>query len=135
MLHHYMELGGLLMWPLLGCSVFLGAVLLERFWVVGVRHLLLGGRVERSLLTGHRRILPFFMDVPPSLGLLGTVLGVVQSFHLLDGKIEGNGIATGLGVACMTTIFGLGIATVASIFQHALDWVVGEAEPDPGRNL
>lgn len=127
MLGQFMALGGPLMWPLLACSILLGAVLVERLLVVGVRYRLLGGRLAARKLLWHRRVLPFFTDVPPSLGLLGTVVGVVRSFQLFDGRLTDDALGVGLGIACMTTIFGLGIAIVASISRYVLDWAVGEA--------
>lgn len=132
MLMQFMTLGGPLMWPLLACSVALGAVLFERCWTVGVRHLLLGGiggGGDRGGLTWHRRALPFFVDVPPSIGLLGTVIGVIRSFNLGGGGIDTDAVASGLGVACITTVFGLSVAIVASSAGHALDWVVGVEAP------
>ncbi|BAM03688.1 MotA/TolQ/ExbB proton channel family protein [Phycisphaera mikurensis] len=131
MLMRFMELGGPLMWPLLACSVLLGAVLFERLWTVGVLHLMLGaaGGVGPAALAWHRRALPFFVDVPPSIGLLGTVVGVIRSFNLGGGGIDTDAVASGLGVACITTVFGLSIAIVASIAQHLLDWITGQPEP------
>lgn len=125
MLMQFMQLGGALMWPLLACSVLLGAVLLERLWTIGVRHLLLGP-VDTAALIWHRRALPFFVDVPPSIGLLGTVVGVIRSFNLGGGSIDTDAVASGLGVACITTVFGLSVAITASIAGYALDWIAGE---------
>ncbi|MBL4699855.1 MAG: MotA/TolQ/ExbB proton channel family protein [Phycisphaeraceae bacterium] len=124
MLARYMQLGGPMMWPLAGCSVLLTAVLVERFWVIGIKLMLLNRSLPTESLAWHRRIVPFFTDVPPSLGLLGTVVGVVQSFHLIDGQISGDTIGTGLGVACITTIFGMGIAITASLAGYLLDGIV-----------
>ncbi len=126
MFGQFLDVGGPLMWPLLVCSILLGAVLIERFLVVGIRHRLLGARLSRPILTWHRRALPFFADVPPSIGLLGTVLGVVQSFQLMNGHLNSDAVGIGLGVACMTTIFGLGIAVVATVSSYVLDWLVAE---------
>ena len=130
MFAQFFEVGGPLMWPLLLCSILLGAVLIERILVVGCRHRLLGGRVPRTTLTWHRRALPFFADVPPSIGLLGTVIGVVKSFQLMDGHLNSDAVGAGLGIACMTTIFGLGIAVVASVSSYVLDWMVAEPVPE-----
>ncbi|MHC5029064.1 MAG: MotA/TolQ/ExbB proton channel family protein, partial [Planctomycetota bacterium] len=113
MVRHFLELGGPLMWVLLGCSALLGAVLIDRALVIGLRGTLLGWRVSKEQLLWHRRVLPFFTDVPPSIGLLGTVVGVVRSFELMDGRLSTSAVGAGLGIACMTTIFGLGIAIVA----------------------
>ena len=126
MFGQFLDVGGPLMWPLLICSILLGAVLIERVLVVGIRHRLLGGRVTRHVLTWHRRALPFFADVPPSVGLLGTVVGVVKSFELMNGQLNSQAVGVGLGIACMTTIFGLGIAVVASVSSYVLDWLVSE---------
>lgn len=126
MFGQFLDVGGPLMWPLLVCSILLGAVLIERFLVVGIRHRLLGARLSRHILTWHRRALPFFADVPPSIGLLGTVLGVVKSFQLMNGHLNSDAVGIGLGVACMTTIFGLGIAVVATVSSYVLDWLVAE---------
>ena len=97
-----MSLGGPLMWPLLVCSILLGAVLVERLVTVGLRHKLLGGRMSTDRLAWHRRVLPFFTDVPPSVGLLGTVVGVVQCFQITGGGLDGQNFFTpdapGLGL-------------------------------------
>ncbi|MCP3903428.1 MAG: MotA/TolQ/ExbB proton channel family protein [Planctomycetes bacterium] len=125
MFRQFIDLGGPLMWPLVVCSVLLGAVLVERFLVVGIGHRVFGRRLSAAGRDWHRRVLPFFTDVPPSLGLLGTVVGVVRSFRLLDGHLDAEAVTAGLGVACMTTIFGLGIAILASVSRYVLDWAVG----------
>jgi len=75
-------------------------------------------------LLSHRRMMPFFRDIPPSLGLLGTVVGVVKSFHLLNGRISADAVGEGLGIACLTTVFGIGIAISASLIGYLADWIV-----------
>lgn len=125
MFRHFIELGGPLMWPLLVCSILLVAVLIERLLVIGLGHRVLDLRLGDRTLGWHRRALPFFTDVPPSVGLLGTVVGVVQSFHLMNGQLDVDSVGAGLGVACMTTIFGLSIAIVATVAMYLLDWAVG----------
>ena len=125
MLWRYVQLGGPMMWPLIICSILLTAVLVERLWQLGIKHRLLGSRLRGEQLSWHRRVLPFFTDVPPSLGLLGTVVGVVQSFQLANGQVNGEAVGAGLGVACMTTVFGLGIGVIASISGYLFDWAAG----------
>jgi biopolymer transport protein ExbB len=120
------------MWPLLVCSVLLGGVLIERLLVVVVGWKLLGAKPRT--LDWHRRILPFFADVPPSLGLLGTVVGVVRSFQLMNGNLNTEAVGAGLGIACMTTIFGLGIAIVAAISSYALNWLIADAPVGEGQS-
>ena len=133
MFAQFFDVGGPLMWPLLVCSILLGAVLIERSLVVGLRHCLFGGRVSRHKLTWHRRALPFFADVPPSIGLLGTVVGVVKSFQLMEGNLNSDAVGAGLGIACMTTIFGLAIAVVASVSCYVFDWMVTEPVGEEAR--
>ncbi len=128
MIQNFLELGGPIMWPLLVCSILLGAVLSERLLVIGLRYKLMGSRLPAHMIGWHRRVLPFFGDVPPSLGLLGTVVGVVKCFELMDGRLNSNAVGVGLGIACMTTIFGLGIAIVASVAGYFLDWLIGAGE-------
>lgn len=123
MLMRYIELGGPLMWPLLACSVALGAVILERVWVLGWARLL-GRKLRPRVRTWHRRVLPFFVDIPPSVGLLGTVLGVVRSFDV-SGGLDPEGVGAGMGVACLTTVAGLSISIVASLARYGSDWLAG----------
>lgn len=132
MFRQFLEVGGPLMWPLLVCSVVLGGVLIERLLVVVVGWKLLGAKPRT--LDWHRRILPFFADVPPSLGLLGTVVGVVRSFQLMNGNLNTEAVGAGLGIACMTTIFGLGIAIVAAISSYALNWLIADAPVGEGQS-
>jgi biopolymer transport protein ExbB len=127
MLRTWFNSGGPLMWPLLVCSILLAAIIFERVWTVMKVHLT--GVDDREMaMKAHRRFLPFFIEVPPAIGLLGTVLGVVQSFHLLDGGGQINGVGSGLAIACTTTIFGVGIAVVAAIANHLLNWMTAEDE-------
>jgi biopolymer transport protein ExbB/TolQ len=127
---HFLEVGGPLMWPLLVCSILLGGVLIERFLIVVVGWKLLG--VRSAALDWHRKALPFFADVPPSLGLLGTVVGVVKSFHLMNGHLNTESVGAGLGIACMTTIFGLSIAIVASVSGYVLNSLIADAAVGEG---
>jgi len=117
-------LGGPLMWPLVLCSVALVAFLFERAAAVPTER----WRRDKEVRTAHRRVLAFFTDVPPALGLLGTVIGVIECFHLLEGEAPPDGISGGLGVACITTVFGLGIALVASVAGHGLDLLAVRGE-------
>lgn len=135
MLRNFFQLGGVMMWPLLACSVLLTALLFERAWTVLVKARLPGlGPSRHDRLTMHRRVLPFFQEVPPSLGLLGTVIGIVQSFSLLDGNLNANAVGSGLAVACITTIFGLSIAIAATAALHLLDCAVDPAAETAGRS-
>ncbi len=129
MFMRFIELGGPLMWPLLACSILLGGVMIERIWTIGIRWLLLKQKVPQITLVAHRRLMPFFRDIPPSLGLLGTVVGVVKSFQLLNGRLSAEAVGEGLGIACLTTVFGIGIAIAASMFGYLADWIVKADQP------
>ncbi len=131
MFREFLSLGGALMWPLFACSILFGAVLIERVWVIGISHCLLRRQLDLPRRTWHRRVLPFFTDVPPSLGLLGTVVGVVRSFHLMDGRLTSEAVGAGLAMACVTTIFGLGIGIAASVTGYLCDWATGATETRP----
>ena len=127
MIRTWFDSGGPLMWPLLVCSILLGGIVFERSWTILKVHLFGEGGSDASM-RAHRRFLPFFIGVPPAIGLLGTVLGVVQSFRLLDGEGRVEAVGSGLAVACTTTIFGVGIAVTAAITSHLLEWMSTEPE-------
>lgn len=127
MFYRFLDTGGPVMWPLLVCSIALIAFLLERAITLGLRKSL-GSRLTYRHLQAHRKVLPFFVDVPPALGLLGTVVGLVQSFALLDGAPDASGVA-GLATACITTIFGLIIALIASCANYLLEAFVPPSAP------
>ena len=127
MFRQFVELGGPLMWPLVICSILLVGVMIERLVVVVLGYKIMGGRFSWYTLSWHRRVLPFFTDIPPSVGLLGTVVGVVRSLQLMDGRLDADTVGAGLSIACMTTTFGLSVAIVAAVGGYALDWLVGDA--------
>jgi biopolymer transport protein ExbB/TolQ len=127
MLYPYMQAGGWLMWPLAACSVVLIGLLVERVYTVVLVHRLLGRPVDPAELRRHRAWVPFFLDVPPAIGLLGTVVGLIQSFALLEDRMSDGSVGAGLATACLTTLVGLTIAIVASVARYFLDWLTAEA--------
>jgi len=72
----------------------------------------------------HQRVLKFFWDIPPQLGLLGTVLGLVQIFQ---GELGAEAFGRGVGTACFTTVFGLIIAVIARVACYVFDGL-GDAQ-------
>ena len=56
----------------------------------------------------------------PSLGFMGTVIGMVQAFDKIQqvGDISPTVVAGGMKVALITTIFGLVVAIVLQIFYN-----------------
>ena len=56
----------------------------------------------------------------PSLGFLGTVIGMVQAFDKIQqvGDISPTVVAGGMKVALITTIFGLVVALILQVFYN-----------------
>ncbi len=68
------------------------------------------GRLDRYLVT-----MSTIMTAAPLLGILGTVLGIIQSFELLGGQstlTDPTEVAGGIAAALLTTAFGLIVALV-----------------------
>lgn len=62
------------------------------------------------------RVLSGMATLGPLLGLLGTVVGIIQSFDALGGRAgpdKGEALAQGISLALLATAFGLVIAVVA----------------------
>lgn len=61
-----------------------------------------------------------FITIAPSLGFLGTVIGMVMAFEAIEqaGDISSTIVAAGMKVALITTIFGLIVALVLQIFYN-----------------
>jgi biopolymer transport protein ExbB len=62
------------------------------------------------------RVLSAMSTLGPLLGLLGTVVGIIQSFDALGGRIgpaRGEALAHGISLALVATAFGLSIAVVS----------------------
>jgi biopolymer transport protein ExbB len=62
------------------------------------------------------RVLSAMATLGPLLGLLGTVVGIIQSFDALGGRAgpqRGEMLAQGISLALIATAFGLAIAIVA----------------------
>ena len=82
-----------------------------------------GGERQVSQLRKHLRVLNGASTVAPLLGLLGTVVGMIQSFNTIAtqaamGKSEA--LAAGIGLALLTTAVGLMIAIPALIMYMYL---------------
>ncbi|ROS00348.1 outer membrane transport energization protein ExbB [Sinobacterium caligoides] len=90
---------------------------------------------QRGKLSSGIRLLQVVALVTPLLGLLGTVLGLIQVFDDLGGHhgpIEPSLLADGLGLAMYTTAAGLLIALPALAGAHLLqiwvDKIIGTTE-------
>jgi biopolymer transport protein ExbB len=84
-------------------------------------------RMERYLPMLH-----FIGKMSPSLGLLGTVTGMIKTFHFLSLNVESQQLAEGISEALITTALGLSISipTLASYYylMNKLEHVVTHSE-------
>lgn len=90
---------------------------------------------KQKKLSGGLRILHLLVVVAPLLGLLGTVVGLIQSFNDISqqpGPVEVSVLADGLGLAMTTTAAGLAIAIPFMAIQHLytlwIDRMIDKAE-------
>lgn len=78
---------------------------------------------QKEKLQSGLKVLQIIGVITPLLGLLGTVLGLIQMFSQLglsDGPVTPSQLATGLGLAMNTTAAGLIIAVPAITMAHLL---------------
>lgn len=69
------------------------------------------------------RVLNGTSTLAPLLGLLGTVVGMIQSFDALGGRVgtsKGEALAHGISLALVATAMGLAIAVVSVVFYYYL---------------
>ena len=61
-----------------------------------------------------------FIAIAPSLGFLGTVIGMIQAFDAIQaaGDISPNVVAGGMKVALITTVGGLIVAMILQVFYN-----------------
>lgn len=80
------------------------------------------GGVQLGLLEKNLTWISLFIALAPSLGFLGTVVGMVQAFDKIQqvGDISPTVVAGGMKVALLTTIFGLIVAMVLQVFFNYL---------------
>jgi len=67
------------------------------------------------------RVLSATSTLGPLIGLLGTVVGIIQSFDALGGRVgpaRGEALAHGISLALVATAFGLAIAIVSIAFYY-----------------
>lgn len=84
-------------------------------------------------MEGGFRILDMVAQLAPLLGLLGTVIGMIEAFQALQNagsQVDPAALAGGIWVALLTTAAGLTVAMPTSV---ALSWF--EAQMDEARSL
>lgn len=87
----------------------------------------------RNYLKKHRRLINSLVSIAPLLGLLGTVIGMIETFDSLgDGALhsQGGGVAAGISQAMLTTEMGLIISIPGLLIGRALSkretWMLRE---------
>ncbi|MCQ2051266.1 MAG: MotA/TolQ/ExbB proton channel family protein [Bacteroidaceae bacterium] len=78
------------------------------------------GSVQASNLEKNLSWITLFIAMSPSLGFLGTVIGMVQAFDDIQkaGDISPTVVASGMKVALITTIFGIIVALILQVFYN-----------------
>jgi biopolymer transport protein ExbB len=78
------------------------------------------GAVQASYLEKGCSWITLFIAMAPSLGFLGTVIGMVQAFDDIQaaGDISPTVVAGGMKVALLTTIFGIVVALILQVFYN-----------------
>ncbi|MBR1469101.1 MAG: MotA/TolQ/ExbB proton channel family protein [Prevotella sp.] len=78
------------------------------------------GSVQVALLEKGCSWIKLFIAIAPSLGFLGTVIGMVMAFDNIQaaGDLNASVVAEGMKVALITTIFGIIVAIVLQLFYN-----------------
>jgi biopolymer transport protein ExbB len=86
--------------------------------------------VELSAMTRRMRVLETVVQAAPMLGLLGTVIGMIDAFATLataDGAVDPTLLAGGIWTALTTTAAGLAIALIT---YFVATWLEGRIESE-----
>jgi biopolymer transport protein ExbB len=92
------------------------------------------GSVQLGLLEKNLSWISLFIALAPMLGFMGTVVGMIQAFDMIQqaGDISATIVAGGIKVALLTTLFGLIVAIILQIFYNyilsKIDNTVNEME-------
>ena len=78
------------------------------------------GSVQMSNMESGLSWISLFIAIAPSLGFLGTVIGMIQAFDAIQaaGDISPNVVAGGMKVALITTVGGLIVAMILQVFYN-----------------
>jgi biopolymer transport protein ExbB len=80
------------------------------------------GSVQMGKLEKGLSWISLFIALAPMLGFMGTVIGMIQAFDMIEkaGDINPTVVASGIKVALLTTVFGLIVAIILQIFYNYL---------------
>lgn len=147
------DAGGTLMWAILLVSVLLWGLIIERFLYLAIqqpkqvrrlleawqarreRHSWFAHRIREAMLSMAKTelgktvpIIRMLIALCPLLGLLGTVLGMMDVFDVIraTGSNSARSTATGVSNAVITTMAGLVIAISGLYFSRRIELRVEE---------
>jgi biopolymer transport protein ExbB len=92
------------------------------------------GSVQMGLLEKNLSWISLFISIAPMLGFMGTVIGMIQAFDNIrvQGNVSPQIVAGGIGVALLTTLFGLIVAIILQVFYNyilsKIDAIVNKME-------
>ncbi len=101
---------------------------------IAEKHLISYGGVQTGLMERNFPWISLFISMSPSLGFLGTVIGMIQAFDKIQqvGDISPTVVAGGMKVALITTVFGLIAAMILQVFfnyiMSKVDSLTGDME-------
>ena len=96
------------------------------------------GGVQLGLLEKNLSWISLFISIAPSLGFLGTIIGMIAAFDKIQqvGDISATVVAGGIKVALLTTLLGLIIAIILQLFYNyilsVIESLVNEMEDSSG---
>ena len=78
------------------------------------------GSVQMSQMENGLSWISLFIAIAPSLGFLGTVIGMINAFDAIQaaGDISPNVVAGGMKIALITTVGGLIVAMILQVFYN-----------------
>ena len=78
------------------------------------------GGVQLGLLEKNLSWITLFIAIAPSLGFLGTIIGMIEAFDKIQqvGDMSATVVAGGIKVALLTTLVGLIIAIILQVFYN-----------------
>ena len=92
------------------------------------------GGVQMGQLEKNVSWISLFISLAPMLGFMGTVIGMIQAFDMIEaaGDMQPSLVAGGIKVALLTTVFGLIVAIILQIFYNyivaKIDSIVNDME-------
>ena len=84
------------------------------------KNIVSSGSIQMSMLENGLSWISLFIAIAPSLGFLGTIIGMIEAFDKIQqvGDISATVVAGGIKVALLTTLLGLIIAVVLQLFYN-----------------